>query len=105
MRVEGGGLQTHRLNDTITAAQTNRFATDMGDFARRLTEYGDWGNPCMTAHGTQLWPHHLVVCARYRAVQARMDAERAERERKAREIVVDLTVLTPEPCVGCGDAA
>lgn len=40
-----------------------------------LTEYGDWGNACMAAYGTPLWPLHLARCAECRAVQARWDAE------------------------------
>lgn len=49
------------------------------DFAARLTQYGDWGNPCATALGTTLWPAHLRGCERCRTVQARWDRPAAAR--------------------------
>jgi hypothetical protein len=41
-----------------------------------LTKYGDWGNRCMTAFGTYLWPLHIEHCAECRAVQEAWDAEK-----------------------------
>lgn len=43
-----------------------------------LTEYGDWGNRCMTALGTYLWPLHIEHCEECRKVQEQWDAEKKQ---------------------------
>ncbi|MFD0806152.1 hypothetical protein ACFQ0K_08655 [Nocardioides caeni] len=49
--------------------------------AQRRQTFGDWGNACMTALGTPLWPLHIQRCAECRAVQARWDRETETRVR------------------------
>jgi hypothetical protein len=85
---------THDL-DIITAADSSPSSTDplvgMNEkaFVCRLTQFGDWGNACMTAYGTSLWWTHIEVCARCREVEAQWQREHPKRAlrdpRRARE--------------------
>lgn len=60
------------------------------NLARFVSEYGDWGNPCMRAYGVPgLWEMHLEHCARCRAVQDNWDREKAAKERAEFEAGVD----------------
>lgn len=47
--------------------------------SQRRQTFGDYGNRCMTAFGTYLWPLHLEHCEKCRAVQAAWDAEKRKR--------------------------
>ena len=76
--MRAGEAATNRLTLELTNI-TSRHDTQLDDFARRLTQYGDWGNVHMTAYGTHLWWSHIEFCAHCREVEAQWQRDNPAR--------------------------